>query len=135
LTDKEGVAIIMCESELKQKYEALSHGRTLLESSLHLNLSEHINSEIGLGTICNIPSAKQWLTSSFLYQRIQQNPKHYGIGRNENQTWQARVGEMVTDSIEKLKENHLVSIADDGSDAVKSTEYGDIMSKVSILLA
>ena len=48
LTDREGVAIVMCESELKQKYEALAQGNTLLESSLHLNLSEHINSEIGL---------------------------------------------------------------------------------------
>ena len=128
--DKEGVAIIMCEAELKQKYEALAQGRTLLESSLHLNLAEHINSEIGLGTIRDVQSAKDWLHNSFLFQRIQQNPRHYAIGKAGEQTWQERVDELVTRSIEDLKKDQLVEEGDD-RDGLKSTEYGDIMSKVS----
>lgn len=131
--DKEGVAIIMCEAELRNKYEALAQGRTLLESSLHLNLSEHINSEIGLGTIRNTQSAKEWLQNSFLFQRIQQNPRHYAIGRAEDQTWQERVGEMVAESVENLKKNQLISCSDVNDGALSSTRYGDIMSKVSVL--
>ena len=130
ISDKEGVAIIMCEAELKQKYEALAQGRTLLESSLHLNLAEHINSEIGLGTIRDVQSAKDWLHNSFLFQRIQQNPRHYAIGKAGEQTWQERVDELVTRSIEDLKKDQLVEEGDD-RDGLKSTEYGDIMSKVS----
>ena len=120
----------MCEAELKQKYEALAQGRTLLESSLHLNLAEHINSEIGLGTIRDVQSAKDWLHNSFLFQRIQQNPRHYAIGKAGEQTWQERVDELVTRSIEDLKKDQLVEEGDD-RDGLKSTEYGDIMSKVS----
>ncbi|EGN95664.1 hypothetical protein SERLA73DRAFT_76746 [Serpula lacrymans var. lacrymans S7.3] len=52
--DTEGVAVILCEAELEHKYRALVQGTTNLESSLHLNLTEHLNSEIGLGTIANI---------------------------------------------------------------------------------
>lgn len=120
----------MCEAELKQKYEALAQGRTLLESSLHLNLAEHINSEIGLGTIRDIQSAKDWLHNSFLFQRIQQNPRHYAIGKAGEQTWQERVDELVTRSIEDLKKDQLVEEGE-GRDGLKSTEYGDIMSKAS----
>lgn len=86
-SDKDGLAIIMCESELQEKYRALVQGKTVVESSLHLNLSEHLNSEIGLGTITNVNSAKEWLKSSFLFQRIQKNARHYALGKDEIITW------------------------------------------------
>lgn len=130
LSDKEGIAIIMCEAELKAKYEALVQGRTTLESCLHANLSEHINSEIGLGTIKDIESAKNWLRNSFLFQRIQQNPRHYAIGKAGDQTWQERIDVMVTDSIQELQKSQLVSSSATDQGQLASTEYGDIMSKV-----
>jgi ATP-dependent DNA helicase HFM1/MER3 len=129
-TDKEGIAIVMCELELEGKYKALAQGKTLLESCLHVNLSEHVNSEIGLGTIVDIESAKEWLHNSFLFQRLQKNPKHYAIGKQEQQTWQERLDEMVTLSVKMLKEGQLVMEVEEGSEQLKSTEYGDIMSKV-----
>lgn len=134
LPDKEGVAIILCELELENKYRNLAQGRTVLESSLHVNLSEHVNSEIGLGTIVNIESAKQWLRSSFLFQRLQKNPKHYAIGKGERQTWQERLDEMVTMSVKELKEGLLVRTGDDGDESLYSTDFGDIMSKVCLFL-
>jgi len=130
--DNEGVAIIMCETELEAKYHALVEGRTLLESCLHLNLSEHINSEVGLGTITDVDSAKSWLYNSFLFRRIQKNPRHYAIGKENDQTWQERVDEMVTHSIQKLQETELVSCTDESTGQLCSTEYGDIMSKFYI---
>ena len=123
----------MCETELEAKYRALAQGRTFLESCLHNNLAEHINSEIGLGTITDMDTAKQWIHESFLYQRIQQNPQHYAIGKNRDQTWQEKIDEMVMESVKQLKENQLVESPDDG-DSLSSTEYGDIMSKVTRVL-
>ncbi len=121
----------MCETELEAKYKALAQGRTVLESCLHLNLTEHINSEIGLGTIINLQSAKHWLHNSFLFQRIRKNPRHYAIGKDNGQSWQARIDEMVTQSIQKLQDGELVAPSEKGDDSLTSTEYGDIMSKVS----
>ncbi|KAJ3786903.1 hypothetical protein GGU10DRAFT_386257 [Lentinula aff. detonsa] len=131
--DKDGIAIIMCESELENKYRALIQGRTIVESSLHLNLSEHLNSEIGLGTITNMNSAKEWLKSSFLFQRIQKNPNHYSLGKDESQTWEERVDDIVTQSVESLRSSELIH-KEDGNDAIICTEYGDIMSKASFYL-
>lgn len=57
-TDNEGVAVILCDTEQQRKYKAFISGQTLLESCLHHNLAEHLNSEIGLGTITDLSSAK-----------------------------------------------------------------------------
>ncbi|KAE9393645.1 P-loop containing nucleoside triphosphate hydrolase protein [Gymnopus androsaceus JB14] len=129
--DKDGMAIIMCESELENKYRALVQGKTVVESSLHTNLSEHINSEIGLGTISNVNSAKEWLKSSFLFQRIQKNPRHYSLGKDDGQTWEDRVDDIVMQSIRNLRKSELITM-EEGNDAIASTEYGDIMSKFYI---
>lgn len=52
------MALILCDNEQERKYKALVSGKTPLESCLHANLSEHLNSEIGLGTITDLDSAK-----------------------------------------------------------------------------
>jgi ATP-dependent DNA helicase HFM1/MER3 len=133
VSDKDGIALIFCEAELENKYRALAQGKTILESCLHTNLSEHLNSEVGLGTITNITSAKEWLRNSFLFQRIQKNPRHYALGKGDNQTWEERVDDLVLQSIAKLRKTELVAYAGEGDDSgeLSSTEYGDIMSKVS----
>lgn len=131
--DKDGIAIIFCEEELENKYKALVQGKTILESSLHVNLSEHLNSEIGLGTITSVSSAKEWLRGSFLFQRIRKNPKHYSLGKKDDQTWEERVDDLVMQSVENLRQTELIETTIDGvhSEELSSTEYGDIMSKVS----
>ncbi|KAI0822838.1 P-loop containing nucleoside triphosphate hydrolase protein [Trametes gibbosa] len=128
--DKEGVAIIMCEQELEAKYNALAQGQTVLESSLHLHLPEHLNSEIALGTITDMESAKEWLHNSFLYRRLQKNPGHYDIKKEGDRSWEERMGDLVGDSVKTLKKAEMVK-SDEG-DALSSTEYGDIMSKFYI---
>ncbi|KAH7889514.1 hypothetical protein F5I97DRAFT_1994977 [Phlebopus sp. FC_14] len=129
--DAEGIAIILCETELEHKYRALAQGTTTLESRLHENLTEHLNSEIGLGTISNVETAKDWIRRSFLFRRIQKNPQHYDIGKEETQTWQEKIDEVVIQSIYSLRETRLITFSErDGG--LCSTEYGDIMSKFYI---
>jgi ATP-dependent DNA helicase HFM1/MER3 len=136
----------MCEMELEQKYRALTQGRTILESCLHLNLAEHLNSEIGLGTIASIESAKNWLRSSFLFRRIQKNPKHYEVALGQDvrkdvgsMNWEERIGNMVASSVEKLQGSELIAPGrgnvGNGDDMLVSTEFGDIMSKVNLIVS
>ncbi|EPQ57931.1 P-loop containing nucleoside triphosphate hydrolase protein [Gloeophyllum trabeum ATCC 11539] len=132
--DKEGIAIILCETELEAKYRDLVQGKTVLESCLHQNLSEHLNSEVGLGTITDVFTAKEWLYNSFLFQRLQRNPSHYAIGKTTGQSWQERLDEMVLHSVTALKDSELLEYdGDDDSGSLRSTEYGDIMSKVILI--
>ncbi|KAK7467467.1 ATP-dependent DNA helicase MER3 [Stygiomarasmius scandens] len=130
--DKDGIAVILCESDLEAKYRSLAQGKTIVESSLHVNLSEHLNSEIGLGTIKSLDSAKEWLRCSFLFQRIRKSPRHYSLGKDNNQTWEDRIDDIVMQSVENLRKSELIAGADEGDDSLTSTEYGDIMSRFYI---
>jgi len=127
--DDEGIAIILCESELQSKYRALVQGTTTIESNLHRNLVEHLNSEICLGAITDCKNAKDWLCRSFFFCRIQKNPQHYDIGKVENETWQEKIDSIVMEAIYILRDTQLIAYNEkDGM--LCSTEYGDIMSKV-----
>ncbi|KDR81750.1 hypothetical protein GALMADRAFT_59618 [Galerina marginata CBS 339.88] len=132
--DKEGIAVILCESELENKYKALVQGKTILESSLHSNLAEHLNSEIGLGTITDVGSAKSWLRNSFLYQRMQKNPKYYALGPVDTQNSGEDLDNVVMESISQLKKTLLIDHVETGEDVGKlsSTQYGEIMSRYYI---
>ncbi|KAJ8087976.1 ATP-dependent DNA helicase MER3 [Marasmius tenuissimus] len=130
--DKEGVAIIICEVELEHKYRSLVQGKSIVESSLQNNLAEHLNSEIGLGTITNVTSAKEWLKQSFLYQRIQKNPAHYSMNKDANQSWEEKMDGIVTEGVDSLRKSQLIDEADDDDETLQSTEFGDIMSKFYI---
>ena len=119
----------MCEQELEAKYKALAQGQTVLESSLHLGLSEHLNSEIALGTITSMSTAKGWLRSSFLFRRLQKNPAHYDIRKEGDKSWQARMDDLVTESVTTLQKTEMV-VRDESDETLSSMDYGDIMSKV-----
>jgi ATP-dependent DNA helicase HFM1/MER3 len=128
--DKEGVAIIMCESELEKKYRALGQGQTILESSLHTNLAEHLNSEIGLGTITSIATAKEWIRNSFMFRRMAQNPQRY---MTKEQNCQDGLNSMIMQCVSDLRSAELLNYVEGGAVELRSTEFGDIMSKVRTL--
>ncbi|KAF7778611.1 hypothetical protein Agabi119p4_2956 [Agaricus bisporus var. burnettii] len=125
--DKDGIAIIMCEPQLVSKYQALTQGKTVLESSLHHNMLEHLNSEIALGTITNLQSAKSWLHNSFLYQRLRKNPSHYALHQDTSKNWHERLEDIVLQNVGRLEATQLVCRTED--DQIQPTDYGDIMSK------
>ena len=75
--ESEGCAVVMSEQSMKSVYENLISGSEILESMLHLDLIEHMCSEISLGTITSIESAIIWLRSTFLFIRFAKNPFNY----------------------------------------------------------
>ncbi|KAG9128506.1 Sec63 [Ceratobasidium sp. 392] len=147
--DREGIAVIMCEKHLETKYSLLSTGGSHLESTLHHNLTEHINSEIGLGkhapnpcltslrisnerkpgTISSVDTAKQWLRKTLLFRRIQKNPSHYNVGAtlSNEATWEECMDALVTDSLRVLQETQLIRPGDGENDLIL-TDFGEIMS-------
>ncbi|ESZ95176.1 hypothetical protein SBOR_4440 [Sclerotinia borealis F-4128] len=75
--DDSAIAIIMTRMDKADRYKKMISGQDTLESTLHLNLIEHLNSEIGLRTIKTAYEAKVWLGGTFLSVRMRQNPNYY----------------------------------------------------------
>ncbi|KAI9745516.1 MAG: Sec63 [Claussenomyces sp. TS43310] len=127
--DDSAIAIIMTRGSSVDRYKKMVSGQEVLESTLHLNLIEHLNSEIGLGTIHDVTSAKRWLGGTFLSVRMRQNPSHYVFkGLKATQDTDETL-EYVCDRDIRLLQNAKL-ITDESH--FRCTEYGEAMSRYMI---
>lgn len=93
---------------------------------MHRNLIDHLNAEIGLGTITNAPSAKKWLSGTFLYVRLRENPEHYKLdGDPTARNLDERLENICTKGIAMLETHDLISKVP----KLHCTEFGDAMAR------
>jgi ATP-dependent DNA helicase HFM1/MER3 len=128
--DDSATAIILTRAANKERYEKMVSGQEILESTLHLHLIEHLNSEICLGTINDLASAKTWLAGTFLSVRLRRNPDYYQLtgGTTNPSQIDGRLEEICERDIKQLQDAELVT----HHNAFKCTEYGRAMSKYMV---
>ncbi|PWN23387.1 P-loop containing nucleoside triphosphate hydrolase protein [Microstroma glucosiphilum] len=129
--DKEGIAVILTEESKVDYYKNLVSGQTKIESTLHEELVEHVNSEIGLRVDCTVADIERWLQRTFLYVRMQKNPSYYcqqgeDGGKSPLQVLQG----VCAAALSELATHELVTTSDRG--ALSSTDFGEILSKYYI---
>jgi ATP-dependent DNA helicase HFM1/MER3 len=128
--DNSATAIILTRSANRDRYQKMVSGQEVLESTLHLNLIEHLNSEVCLGTIHDLSSAKMWLGGTFLSVRLRRNPNYYRLtgGTTNPSEVDDRLEEICERDIKQLQETSLVT----DQDIFRCTEYGRAMSKYMV---
>ncbi|KAF2689961.1 ATP-dependent DNA helicase MER3 [Lentithecium fluviatile CBS 122367] len=127
--DNSAVAVVMTRQSKVAKYENMATGQDILESTLHLNLIDHMNAEIGLGTIRDLLSARRWLTSTFLYVRLKQKPAHYKLdGARSGQSIDEQLDNICFRDITLLRDNNLAT----GQEYLRCTEFGHAMARYCI---
>ncbi|KAI0469109.1 P-loop containing nucleoside triphosphate hydrolase protein [Xylaria cf. heliscus] len=127
--DNSATAIIMTRLTNVQRYKKLVSGEELLESTLHRNLLEHLNSEIGLGTIQDMHTAKKWISGTFLSVRVRQSPSLYNLENVHNAAGaDERMEEWCERDVKLLQDHGLVT----KHTPLVCTEYGQAMSRYMI---
>ncbi|KAF2651305.1 P-loop containing nucleoside triphosphate hydrolase protein [Lophiostoma macrostomum CBS 122681] len=126
--DDSAVAVIMTRQIKVRRYESMVTGQETLESKLHLGLIDHLNAEIGLGTIRDLASARKWLTGTFLHVRLKQNPLHYQLeGARSGQDIDEQLDDICLRNIALLQDTNLVM--GDERFALNCTDFGDAMTR------
>lgn len=124
-------AAILTRDDKVQRYEKMVSGKELLESSLHLNLIDHLNAEISLGTVFDIPSAKRWLGGTFLFVRLGRNPNHYQLDGNGSAQYRGE-----DELLEQICERDLTLLQNasliSSEGKLKCTESGEAMARYCI---
>ncbi|KLJ06907.1 hypothetical protein EMPG_17602 [Blastomyces silverae] len=124
--DDSAVAVILTRKERVSHYEKLVAGTEPLESCLHLNLIDHLNAEIGLGTVTDVESAVRWLTGTFFFIRLRKNPAHYKLKEGANRSDEEEMlKEVCEENIKRLQECSLIT----SEEPLRSTEFGDAMAR------
>ncbi|CAK7264037.1 ATP-dependent DNA helicase MER3 [Sporothrix epigloea] len=128
--DTSATAIILTRAENRTKYLNIESGCQTVESTLHLNLIEHLNSEIVLGTVTSLAKAVQWLQGTFLAVRLRLNPDHYKLTDEPTQarTTDEQLEEACTAAISRLSDVGLIQYLDHSESEFRATQYGSAMS-------
>lgn len=131
--DSEGEGIIMTAHSELQYYLSLMNLQLPVESQLIKSLPDHLNAEIVLGTVQTITEAVDWLSYSFLYVRMLQNPELYGIFEpektmKEDPTLKRRRLDLAHTAACILEKSHLIRY-DRKSGALQPTPMGRIASQ------
>ncbi|GAA87924.1 DEAD/DEAH box DNA helicase [Aspergillus luchuensis IFO 4308] len=123
--DDSATAVIMTRQAREAHYERLVSGSESLESCLHLNLTDHLNAEIGLGNITDIESAIRWLSGTFFFVRMRRNPTYYRLKEDaDKEDEEDMLRQICQRDIKLLQDCGLVS-----ADSLKSTKFGDAMAR------
>ena len=109
------ILVIMTQNCTKSLYSNLVSGVQVIESNIHHNLTEHLNSEIVLKTLTHVKVATQWMTSLFLFVRISKNPTRYGLPEKVQQP-----------QIKEFLQNAVMS----GINSLKALNFISLLSKV-----
>jgi len=127
--DDSATSIIITRTEKADRYKLMISGQDVLESTLHLNVIEHLNSEIGLGTVHDVSTAKRWLAGTFLSVRMRKNPTYYKFDCDTgSQDADERLERVCEKGIEVLKNTKLIT----EDQHFTCTEYGQAMAKYMV---
>lgn len=134
--DSEGEGIILTQHSELQYYLSLTNLQLPVESQLIKTLPDHLNAEVVLGTVQTIEEAADWLSYTFLYIRMLQNPALYGIldgatTLKEDPTLKRRRMDLAHTAASILEKNHLIKY-DRKSGAIHATALGRVASQFYI---
>merc|ERR1712078_744504 len=110
--DASGVCVLLCQSSKKDYYKKFIYEPLPVESHLDQRITDHMNAEIVMKTIENKQDAVDWLTWTFYYRRLSQNPNYYGMQGVTHQHVSDHLSEAVETAVEGLGSAGCVVIED-----------------------
>ncbi|XP_067656314.1 U5 small nuclear ribonucleoprotein 200 kDa helicase-like isoform X1 [Haliotis asinina] len=113
LSDKEGKALIMCQSSKKEFFKKFLYEPLPVESHLDHCLHDHFNAEIVTKTVENKQDAVDYLTWTFIYRRMTQNPNYYNLQGVSHRHLSDHLSELVENTINNLEHSKCISVEDD----------------------
>ncbi|KAJ3160157.1 Sec63 [Geranomyces michiganensis] len=132
--DDTGTAVIMTDIQNMRTYQDMVSGKQVIESKLHENLIEHLNSEVVLGAVQNTKSVFDCVSSV----RMRKNPAHYKLknctGAEGRLSAEQRLESICLRDLELLKTHGLIIMSPETGN-LKATEIGESMARYYIKFA
>lgn len=124
--DTSGIAIVYTRESKKMFYKHFINLGFPVESSLHKVLDDHLGAEIAAGTISTKQEAMDFLTWTFLYRRVHNNPTYYGIEDVTTFGVSKYLTELIDSTLESLATSKCAIIT--GKDEIVATPFLHIAS-------
>ncbi|KAH6788226.1 U5 small nuclear ribonucleoprotein helicase [Perilla frutescens var. hirtella] len=113
LVDNSGKCVILCHAPRKEYYKKFLYEAFPVESHLHHYLHDNLNAEVVVGVIQNKQDAVDYLTWTFIYRRLTQNPNYYNLQGVSHRHLSDHLSEIVENTISDLEASKCVEVEDD----------------------
>lgn len=113
LEDDDSKCVLMCQSSKKDFFKKFLNDSLPVESHLDHRLHDHFNAEIVTKTIENKQDAVDYLTWTFLYRRLTQNPNYYNLQGITHRHLSDHLSELVENTLSDLEQSKCISVEDE----------------------
>ncbi|XP_034947956.1 putative U5 small nuclear ribonucleoprotein 200 kDa helicase [Chelonus insularis] len=113
LEDHDAKCVLLCQSSKKDFFKKFLKEPLPVESHLDHRLHDHFNAEIVTKTIENKQDAVDYLTWTFLYRRLTQNPNYYGLQGVTHRHLSDHLSELVERTLSDLEQAKCVAVEDE----------------------
>ena len=113
LIDESGKCAIFCHTPKKEFYKKFVYEPLPIESHLDHYLHDHFNAEIVTKTVETKQDAVDYLTWTFLYRRLTQNPNYYNLQGVSHRHLSDYLSELVETTVTELEEAKTMYIEED----------------------
>mmetsp|Transcript_35927 Transcript_35927/g.58074 ORF Transcript_35927/g.58074 Transcript_35927/m.58074 type:complete len:2158 (+) Transcript_35927:72-6545(+) len=110
LLDDSGKCVILCHAPKKEFYKKFLYEPFPVESHLDHYLHDHMNAEIVVKTIENKQDAVDYLTWTFIYRRLTQNPNYYNLQGVSHRHLSDHLSELVENTLNDLEQSKCISV-------------------------
>ncbi|ERN11506.1 hypothetical protein AMTRI_Chr03g43880 [Amborella trichopoda] len=113
LQDNSGKCVILCHAPRKEYYKKFVYESFPVESHLQHFLHDNLNAEVVVGIIESKQDAVDYLTWTFMYRRLSQNPNYYNLQGVSHRHLSDHLSELVENTLSNLEASKCVAIEED----------------------
>ncbi|KAL0699137.1 hypothetical protein Bca4012_055259 [Brassica carinata] len=113
LLDNAGKCVIFCNAPRKEYYKKFLYEAFPVESHLQHFLHNNFNAEVVAGVIENKQDAVDYLTWTFMYRRLPQNPNYYNLQGVSHRHLSDHLSELVENTMSDLEASKCIEIEDE----------------------
>jgi pre-mRNA-splicing helicase BRR2 len=122
-----GKCVIFCRASRKEYYKKFLYEAVPVESHLHHFLHDNMNAEVAAGVMTSKQDAVDYITWTFMYRRLTQNPNYYNLHGTSQRHLSDYLSELVENTLADLEASKCVAI-DEEDNALSPSNLGMIAS-------
>jgi pre-mRNA-splicing helicase BRR2 len=111
--DARGVALLLCHAPRKEYYKRFLFEPFPVESHLDHFLHDHLCAEVVTRTVENKQDAVDYLTWTFYYRRLTQNPCYYGLTGTSHRHLSDHLSDLVEGVLSDLEASKCIAVEDE----------------------
>ena len=131
LKDENSKCVLFTHSPKKEFYKKFIYEPLPIESHLDHFLHDHLNSEIVTKTIENKQDAVDYITWTFYYRRLTQNPNYYNLSGVTRRHLSDHLSELIEDTLNDLQQSKCI-IIEEGETTLKPLNLGMVAAYYNI---